>query len=242
MGHPALRFYDRYAQYYDSIYSFKNYRKESNKLDEFIHKYKRSRGKDLLDVACGTGNHIAFLKKRYHVQGLDLSPQMLEIAREKNPEITFHQGDMTDFQLAQQFDAVTCLFSAIGHVRSRKKLEGAIRRMAAYLKPGGLLLVEPWFSPNQWQSGRLDAKFVNDSALKLARISINGRRGRLSIMNLQYLVGTPRKIEHLVERVEMMLFTGQEYLNAFRRVGLTTIFDKRGLIGRGLYLGIRPLR
>ncbi len=61
-------------------------------------------------------------------------------------------------------------------------------------------------------------------------------------MNLQYLVGTPRKIEHFVKRVEMMLFTGQEYLNALRRVGLTTIFDKKGLMGRGLYLGIRPLR
>ena len=242
MHHPALRFYDRYAQYYDSIYSFKNYRKESNKLVEFIRKYKRSSGKDLLDVACGTGNHIAFLKKRYHVQGLDISPQMLEIAREKNPEITFHQGDMTNFQLARQFDAVTCLFSAIGHVRSRQRLERAIRRMVAHLKPGGLLLVEPWITPNQWRSGRLDANFVNESALKLARINISGRKGRLSVMNLQYLVGTPRKIEHFVERVEMMLFTGQEYLNAFRRAGLTTIFDKKGLMGRGLYLGIKPLR
>jgi len=235
-----LRFYDRYAQYYDRIYSFKNYRNESNKLDEFIRNYKKSNGRDLLDVACGTGNHIKFLKKRYRTQGLDISRQMLKIAREKNPEITLHQGDMTRFRLDGKFDVVTCLFSAIGHVRSRKKLESAIRTMAFHLKPGGLLMVEPWFTPRQWDSGRLDARFVNEPSLKLARISINGRRGRLSIMNLHYLVGSPGKVEHFVEHVEMMLFTVREYLNAFRSSGLTTILDKKGLMGRGLYLGIKP--
>ena len=115
--------YGRSAVYYDAIYSRKNYEKESNKLHQFIQRYKKSAGDTLLDVACGTGNHLKYLKQWYDVEGLDINPTMLKQARKKHPRITFHRGDMCSFILRKRFAVITCLFSAIGTSRPRRGYE-----------------------------------------------------------------------------------------------------------------------
>jgi ubiquinone/menaquinone biosynthesis C-methylase UbiE len=233
--------YDRLAELYDAIYSFKNYEKETAKLHQLIQQHKRSPGNELLDVACGTGGHIAYLKGNYSIEGLDISAPMLRLARKKHPDIVFHRGDMTSFKLRKQFDVVTCLFSAIGHVKTKRRLDLAIRTMARHLKPGGVLVVEPWPTPKQWQIGRLGANFVDEPNLKVARFSISKAQGKLSVLDLHHLVALPNRIEHFVERLEMGLFTHDEYLEAFREARLEATYDKEGLMGRGLYLGVRPL-
>jgi ubiquinone/menaquinone biosynthesis C-methylase UbiE len=231
--------YDKSAAYYDAVYSFKNYEKESERLDGIIRQYKNSSGNTLLDVACGTGNHITYLKKRYTVEGLDLNRELLRKAKAKNPDVIFHKGDMCTFNLGKQFDIVSCLFSAIGHVKTRTKMRKAIANMTRHLKNGGILIVEPWFSPEQWNVGSMHANFVDQHDLKLARISISERLGNLSVNKMHYLVGSKKGIRYFIEPLELGLFTPQEYLGAFRIAGLNTLFDVEGLIGRGLYIGVK---
>jgi ubiquinone/menaquinone biosynthesis C-methylase UbiE len=231
--------YDHSAEIYDAVYSFKNYEKEAARLHEIIQKHKRSPGNDLLEVACGTGTHITYLKNDYSVEGLDINPRMLRIAKKKHPEIVFHRGDMASFKLKRRFDAITCLFSAIGHVKTKLKLDLAVRNMSQHLKPGGVLIIEPWFSPQQWQIGRLDANFVNEPELKIARMNISKARGALSVLDMHHLVATPKRIEHFVEHLELGLFTEDEYRNAFRSAKLETTYDPEGIMGRGLYIGAR---
>ena len=134
-------------QYYDKIYAQKDYEGEADKLKDIIQEQLESSGDSLLDVACGTGEHIRYLKEHFRVEGLDLDPDLLQIAKEKNPDVTFHQGDMIDFDLGTRFDVLTCLFSSIGYAKSEENLNRAIESMARHLVPGGLLLVEPWFTP-----------------------------------------------------------------------------------------------
>ena len=233
--------YDRSAEFYDAIYSFKNYEKETARLHELIQQHKRSPGNELLDVACGTGGHIAYLKRNYSVEGLDINPLMLRLARKKHPDVVFYRRDMTNFWLRKEFDVVTCLFSAIGHVKTRRRLGLAVRAMARHLKPGGVLVVESWPTPKQWQIGRLGANFVDEANLKIARFGISKARGRLSVQDLHHLVATPIRIQHFVERLEMGLFTHDEYLDTFRQAKLETVYDPEGLMGRGLYIGTRPV-
>src|SRR5436305_1539057 len=110
--------YRQLANYYDEIYYFKNYQKETDKIKTLIQRHKKSSGNKLLDVACGTGNHIQYLKQHYSI-------------------------------------------------------------------------------------------------------------------------GTPDEVQHVVDRESMGLWTHEEYLDAFRDGGLKVVFDPEGLMGRGLYVGVK---
>jgi SAM-dependent methyltransferase len=232
--------YEQLADYYDEIYHFKNYQKESEKIESLIQQHKRSSGTNLLDVACGTGNHIGYLKQRYIVEGLDFSPEMLRIARKKHPDILFHMGDMTSFKLENRFDVITCLFSAIGHVKTKARLRRAVRNMANHLQRGGLMILEPWITPSSFMKGIVSLISVDKPNLKIARINVGKVQGPVSALEFHYLIGTPSKVRHVVDRELLGLWTHEEYLDAFRDAGLEVAFDPEGLMGRGLYLGVKP--
>jgi SAM-dependent methyltransferase len=234
--------YGRSAFYYDVIYSWKDYKKESQVISRFIQRYKKSPSRSLLDVACGTGNHIAYLKRNYSVEGLDINQAMLSQAKKKHPDVRFYLGDMCTFRLGKKYDVVTCLFSAIGHVRSPARLRKAVRNMATHLKPGGLMVLEPWITPGNWHVGYISANFVNRPDLKLARFGTGGRDGRLSVNDMYHLVVSAKGAEYFTERLVMGLFSHSEYLGALKDAGLQVRFDKKGLTGRGLYLGLKPIR
>jgi ubiquinone/menaquinone biosynthesis C-methylase UbiE len=229
-------------KYYDEIYAAlgKNYSKEAEKAHKFIQKHKRSEGNLLLDVACGTGGHAGLLSKYYKVEGLDLDPKMLSIARRKLPKIRFHQGDMTDFNVGKQFDVIVCLFSSIGYVKTKSRLQKAIKTMARHLFAGGVLLIEPWFTVKQWTTGHTGMLTVNQPNLKITRISHASRRGNISSLEFQYLIGTPKGIKHSIEIHEMGLFSHKDYIDTFRAAGLSVTHDPKGLSGRGLYIGKKP--
>ena len=226
------------AHIYDAVYSFKDYATESERIHALIE--ERSPGAaTLLDVACGTGKHLEQLRAWSAVTGLDLDADLLAIARERLGDVELHQGDMTAFSLGRQFDVVTCLFSSIGYVGTVERLVRAIAAMATHLAPGGVLIVEPWLTPDVWMVDRPHLLTVDEPELKIARMTISGREGRLAIMNFEYLIGTPAGIEAFSERHEAALFTGEEYRAAFTAAGLAVEHDPDGLTGRGLYVA-RP--
>ncbi|MEZ4650921.1 MAG: class I SAM-dependent methyltransferase [Candidatus Eisenbacteria bacterium] len=103
----------------------------------------------LLDVACGTGEHLSQLSGRFQLFGVDSSPEMLAVARHKLPGASLFLSNMTSFELGRSFDAITCLFSSIGYLRSVSMLERAIERMASHLSDDGVLLVEPPIAPER---------------------------------------------------------------------------------------------
>lgn len=234
--------YQKSAAHYDAIYGFKDYARESDILHGLIQAHKRSVGNRLLEVACGTGAHLTHLRPHYQAQGLDLSEEMLTVAREKNPDMTFSQGDMRTFDLNQRFDVVTCLFSSICYMQTPADLHAAVSNMAHYVQPGGVLLIEPWFTPDQFLPHTLHGGLmVNTPDLKICRMNISEVQGRLSIMAMHHLIATPQAIEHFVERHEMGLFTHEEYLQAFAAAQLPVTHDSAGLDGRGIYIGLQNM-
>jgi hypothetical protein len=70
-------------------------------------------------------------------------------------------------------------------------------------------------------------------------MSHSSQRGNISIIEFQYLIGTPKGIERDTEILELGLFTKKEYLDAFRSTGLKVVHDPNGLDGRGLYIGMK---
>ncbi|NIS79924.1 MAG: methyltransferase domain-containing protein [Anaerolineales bacterium] len=231
--------YPKSARYYDTIYAFKDYAKEAECLHALILEHKRTDGVRLLDVACGTGNHLAYLKDHYNVEGIDVDGDMLTIARRKHPDLPFHQGDMVDFDLGRQFDVVTCLFSSIGYVETVQKLEQAMGNIARHLEKGGLLVLEPWLAPEDYKPNTVHATFVDEPELKIARINTSLVENNVSILDFHHLVGTPDGVEYFVERHTLYLFNDEEYQHALVQAGFEVMYDQEGLSGRGLYLGIK---
>lgn len=234
--------YIKTPQFYDAIYSFKDYCEEAQRLAAFITKHLLSGGNRLLDVACGTGHHIQYLMEHFNSEGIDLSQEMLEIARQRTPGIPYHHADMIDFNLNRKYDVVTCLFSSIGYVMTLDNLSRAVTCMANHLLPGGVLLIEPWFTPEAWHPGMVHANFIDEPELKIARINTSHVEGRLSYFDFHYLVGTPEGVEYFIERHELGLFTQDEMHAALAGVGLEVTYDEQGLMGRGLYIGSKPLK
>lgn len=231
------------AHLYDKIYLSrgKDYEADSQSVHELVKANLKSGGNSLLDVACGTGIHLSYLKTYFDCEGLDLDPKMLDAARKKMPEMKFHQGNMLDFNLSRQFDIITCLFSSIGYVRTVPNLKRAIDNMNRHLKPGGVLVIEPWFTPEMWHPGKVYATFVDEPDLKIARINLSGVEGTLSYFVFHYLVGTPQGIHNFEERHELGLFTVDELKIAFHDCDLEVVHDPEWLNGRGLYVGLKPI-
>ena len=227
--------FTRSAAFYDAVYAWKAYAEESAAVHRLIQE-RRPGARTLLDVACGTGGHLRHLCKLYEAEGLDADTQMLAVAAAHCPGVPLHEGDMTTFELGWRFDAVTCLFSSIGYVRTLEGLDAAAAALARHLEPGGVLLVEPWLSPDEWKVGRPHLLVVDEPELKIARANTSGRDGRLSVVEFHYVVATAEGVEHFTELHELGLFTHEEYTAAFERAGLQVEHDPEGLMGRGLYL------
>ena len=113
---------------------------------------RRLQGK-VLDVACGTGDMVIELAKRgCTVTGIDLSEEMLSLARQKTASANF-QSSVFNLQLADaeslpfpdaSFDAVTCAFG----VRNFEHLEQGLKEMLRVLKPGGRLVILELATPD----------------------------------------------------------------------------------------------
>lgn len=230
------------AAFYDAIYAAagKDYAREARRLHEVIQQYKRSSGRRLLDVACGTGNHLAELRQWYEVAGLDLDQEMLAIARQRCPGVPLHRADMASFDLGRQFDAVVCLFSSIGYVKTVPRLQQTLVTMRRHLHPGGVVIIEPWITPDKFIRGHFGAVFVDQPDLKIARMNTSRAHDRVSFLDFHYLVATADGIAHFTERHELGLFAHEEYIDAFRGSGLEVIHDLEGLMGRGMYIGLTP--
>lgn len=231
----------RTAELYDLLYSWKDYDGEAARLRAEIGR-RVPDARTLLDVACGTGAHLERLRAWYQVEGLDRDAGLLEAARERlGTEVPLHEGDMRDFQLDREFDVVTCLFSSIGYVRSIRGLQQAVTAMARHVRPGGLLLIEPWFSPDTWDEGHLSRPMVVEGdGFNAVRTNASRVVGRRTVMEFHYLITRPDRVEHRRERHDLGLFTAAEYRSALDRAGLAAQHDPYGLMGRGLWIAQRP--
>jgi ubiquinone/menaquinone biosynthesis C-methylase UbiE len=223
------------AAFYDLLYGFVDYPAAVAQVEAIVER-QAPEAQTLLDVGCGTGRHLELLRERYRVEGLDINPVMLETAQERLPGVELHQADMVDFSLDHRFDIIISLFSAIAYVRTEERMRTATLSMRRHLNPGGVLLIEPWFTPETYWTGTITANRVDEKDLKIAWMYTSEREGSLSVLDIHYLVGRPTGIEGFQERQELGLFSEEQHLEALRAAGLEARFEPDGLFGRGLYV------
>jgi ubiquinone/menaquinone biosynthesis C-methylase UbiE len=233
--------YNNITQFYDLIYAFKDYESESNALKNIIMKHN-PKAKTLLDVGCGTGNHLKHLKSSFDVVGLDVSAGLLHVAKDKLPDVNFYEASMRDFSMPQRFDVVSCMFGSIGYMCDLEQMGRAIENMAHHLTQEGILIFEPWLSPDTFQEGKVVHNLVDISTTKISWMYTQKRNGQISIFEIHYLLGTPDGVSYLVERQELGLYTEEMYRSKIKAADLELIyFDQRGIHGYGMFI-CRPYR
>ena len=132
--------YDFFAKFYDSVMG--NKEAEAPIIESWIKKHN-SNTATILELACGTGVFLRyFFDRGYKVTGIDLSEKMLDVARQKLPEVNFLQEDMTVFSLPLKFDVIVCLFDSINHIIGYEKWEQVFFRVHAHLNEGGLFIFD----------------------------------------------------------------------------------------------------
>jgi hypothetical protein len=190
---------------------------------------------------CGLWHRQAsrLLRGRFACEGVDLDTGLLHVARERLGDVPLHEGDVRSLALGRSFDIVTFLFSSIGLVRDLAGLHAAARSLAAHVADGGLLIVEPWLTPDVWRPGRSHALVANAEGLALTLVTVTGQKGNVSTAEMHYTLGTPDGVEQWQECHELGLFTDEEMRTALAATGLAVEHDPEGLIGRGLWFATR---
>ena len=230
------------AEVYDAIYAGRDYQRETEQIRAIIDDRLRTDGNRLLDVACGTGNHIPFLSDKFDITGLDLSTEQLTWAQQKFPGLEFKQGNMIDFQLDDRYDVVTCLFSSIAYADQVKDFRRAIANMANHLKPGGVLVIGSFFSPESYRPGTISASFVDQDELKISRMTIANREGERAIWDMHHLIARPTGISHFVEQHRLGLYSSDQYQKAVRDAGLDPRCDDSSFSDRPLISGLKSIQ
>lgn len=138
--------YSGFAQIYDDYMHPEDYQRWFEGVQGLIKEYSRPT-KQILELACGSGNiSILLAKDGYDVIGLDLSEEMLMVAKDKALEervkIGFFQQDMTEYELNQKFDTVLCICDGMNYVLEDDSMEGLFARVHASLKEEGTFIFD----------------------------------------------------------------------------------------------------
>lgn len=238
---PKKPIFKDLAKYYDLIYSWKEYKKETQIIKSLIKQYKKSDGNNLLEIACGTGKHIPHLKDSFQILATDFNKDMLAVAQKNISDVTFKQADMIHLNLEKKFDVILCLFSSIAYVKNYRNLNKTIENFSNHLKKGGIVIIEPWFVESLYKIGVPTMTTYDADDIKIARLCVCKKRGILSVMDMHYLIAERnKKVKNFTERHELAMFDIDKTLEIMKKNGLKAKFLKNGLMkDRGLYIAIK---
>ena len=143
---------------------------------------------------------------------------------------------MSEFRFPDRYDAVTCLFSSIGYLRTLDRVERALTCFREHLAPGGVIAIEPWFPPGALDPARVARNTGEANGVRVSRVSRVQIEGRLSRLLFDYEIADGMGSRSVSEVHELGLFTTAELLRTFRDAGLDADHDPKGLSDRGLYV------
>lgn len=145
--------FDVYAAFYDLLYKDKDYKGESEYIDQLIAKFlnKEKAKTTLLDLACGTGKHLLELSSKGYasLSGSDISHAMIEIATKnteaKGKKITYYNHSFQEAdKINQTYDVVISMFSAMNYLTSYFDQSKTLSNIHQLLNSGGLFIFDYW--------------------------------------------------------------------------------------------------
>lgn len=133
--------YNELAPYYDLAVR-RDTRLEAECLVALIARF-RPGARRLLDLGCGIGRHAGALASAgFRVTGVDLSPAMLTVARERHPACRFVEGDFRSIRLGEAFDVAMIMWTTFNYLGDGKEVEAFFETVSRHLVEDGILIVD----------------------------------------------------------------------------------------------------
>ena len=172
--------FNAYARYYDLVNRDKDYAREARYVSELIGR-ARPGAQRVLELGCGTGLHaIELAKLGLTVDGVDASPDMLALARERLASvplelarsISFVQGDARTYSNGGRYDAVISLFHVASYQTTENDISRYINTALNHLADGGAFVFDFWYGPAVLSDRpTVRVKRFSDRFTKITRIS-----------------------------------------------------------------------
>jgi SAM-dependent methyltransferase len=216
-----------FAKYYDLINSEKDYNAESLEFDSKIRKYINIRKPQVADVGCGTGNYtIEFSKLGYEIVGYDVSSSMIEIAKNKYPNISFYNKPFGEEN--KKYDVVVSLFNVVNSLGDYERLCDFLTSIAQNMLGHAIFLFDMWngvavfkFPPQK------KTKIITKDKIKIIREVVPhnvDNINQISVMTYNLKVYTNDVlIEGLNPILTSHFFTFNEMVHALHNSGLEII-------------------
>lgn len=129
--------YKEFAKYYDKFYQNKNYKKETEFLNNFINANDK-----ILDVGCGTGIHAALLTDNgFEVDGLDLNKEMLEIAKTRLKTNLYWQN-ILEIDISKKYNMIISMFAVFNHLKDTDELMQGLMNLKQLLHDDGKIIID----------------------------------------------------------------------------------------------------
>lgn len=127
--------YGQFASIYDQFMYDQPYHQWLNIITPYLKD-------DLLDLATGTGNFITLIPDNIKVTAIDLSEEMLSIAKNKRNNTQFIVQNIAELNLNQQFSCITCLCDSINYLQDESDVIATFKHVSDHLKPGGTFIFD----------------------------------------------------------------------------------------------------
>jgi trans-aconitate methyltransferase len=240
---PSL--YTELASWWPVLSAPEDYETEADCFRQMIQQHARLPARavprTLLELGSGGGNNASFLKKHYTMTLVDLSPGMLAVSKELNPECEHLQGDMRSVRLDRTFDSVF-IHDAIGYMLTQKDLLAAMQTAAVHCRSGGVVLIVPdWTSENFIPDTDHGGHELGERAMRYLQWQYDpDRTDTTYLLDMVYLLkegNTPTRVVHDVH--ELGLFSRQTWLDLLTSASLEPKLLPDPHYGRDLFIGLR---
>jgi SAM-dependent methyltransferase len=147
-----MKLYDELAEWWPVFSSPSEYRRDAAHFIRLLRRSTEPRPRSVLELGSGGGNSAFHLKSHFAMTLVDLSPHMLAVSRELNPECEHVVGDIRSVRLGRSFDAVF-VHDAICHMTTEADLRAVMRTAYEHCRPGGVALFVPDFVRETFEEG-----------------------------------------------------------------------------------------
>jgi SAM-dependent methyltransferase len=234
--------FSHYARYYDLLNRDKDYAGEARFVDGLLRFTGQPPGA-LLDVGCGTGAHARqFASLGWSVDGVDLSPAMIEIARERtgtDATVGFFAGAATEFDRGRAFTATVSLFHVVSYQSGPDEVCRMFANVRRHLGPGGRFVFDFWHGPGVLADPpAVRVRRAEDERVRVTRIAEPTHRPLERIVEVNYKILVETRASGQVERIEeihrLRYFSVPELELMLKRAGFNLERTHAGLTAENL--------